>query len=56
MRVKILKTWRRLKPGTEANIPDGAANVLVRRGFVEEVRPVKRKRSTTGGRHATQDD
>jgi len=56
MRVRILKTWRRLKPGTEANIADGAANVLVKRGFAEQVQQVKRKRGSRRASNATQND
>jgi len=56
MRLRILKTWRRLKPDTEVNIADGAANVLVKRGFAEPVQTVKRKRGSRRASNATQND
>jgi len=37
MTVRILKQFKRLKPGTQAELPDGMANVLIRRGFAAEV-------------------
>lgn len=56
MRLRMLKTWRRLKPDTEVNIADGAANVLVKRGFAEPVQTVKRKRGSRRASNATQND
>jgi hypothetical protein len=38
MIVRLLKPWKYRKVGTIlAEVPDGAANMLVRRGFAEEV-------------------
>jgi hypothetical protein len=42
MKVRLLKNWRYRKIGTVLNeVPDGAANLLIRRGIAEtvEVKP-----------------
>lgn len=42
MIVRLLKAWRYRKPGTILNeVPDGAANLLIKRGIVERVEEVK---------------
>lgn len=39
MIVRLLKPWKFRKVGTVFNdMPDGAANMLIRRGFAEQVR------------------
>lgn len=35
MRVTLKRRWRALKAGQPAELPDGVANVLIRRGFAE---------------------
>ena len=35
MRVTLKRRWRALKAGQPAELPDGVANVLIRRGIAE---------------------
>lgn len=37
MKVRFLKEWNHKRAGAEADIPDGVANTLIRRKFVEPV-------------------
>ena len=40
MMVRLLKSWRYRKVGTVLNeVPDGAANLLIRRGIAEQFQP-----------------
>jgi hypothetical protein len=39
MKIRVLKDWRRMKTGDVCERPDGFANVLIRRGIAEEVKP-----------------
>jgi len=42
MIVRLLKPWKYRKVGQILNdMPDGAANMLIRRGFAEPVQPPK---------------
>jgi len=45
MIVRLLKPWKYRKVGTILNsVPDGTANLLIRRGIVEVVKPAKPER------------
>lgn len=35
MLVRVIKPWRQFRAGRVLNMPDGAANVRIRRGMVE---------------------
>jgi hypothetical protein len=52
MIVRLLKPWKARKVGTVlSDCPDGAANVLIKRGFAELVKPEpkpERKRDRVG--------
>jgi hypothetical protein len=37
MILQFLKQWKQLKPGVKAELPDGMANVLIRRKFAVAV-------------------
>ena len=40
MIVRLLKPWKYRKVGTVLNdMPDGAGNMLIKRGFAEQVQP-----------------
>ena len=45
MRVELIKHWRGHKPGKVfSEMPDGAGNVLVRRGFAREASEAKEQK------------
>lgn len=44
MRVKLIRRWRAHHAGNTAEMPDGVANVLIRRGIAEADEPGRRKR------------
>jgi len=49
VKIEILKQFRRLKPGTVTDaVPDGVANVLIRRGMAREVRRGRPPKSKGG--------
>lgn len=44
MKVRLLKPWKYQKVGKILNeMPDGAANMLIKRGFAEQVKPEVKK-------------
>ena len=44
MQVQFLKRWKGLRPGVTSEIPDGAAEQLIRRKIAEPVKKGKRLR------------
>ena len=54
MRVRLLKPWRYRKVGAILNdMPDGTANVLIRRKIVEQVQPEETKEPKRSVRRAS---
>lgn len=44
MQVQFAKRWKGLRPGMIREIPDGAANLLIRRGIAEALKKGRRPR------------
>lgn len=45
MKVRLLKPWKFRTVGSVLNaVPDGTANLLIRRGLAEEVKPEKKEK------------
>jgi hypothetical protein len=42
MLIRLVKHWNGFKPGRRFEMADGAANVLIKRGFAKQTRPTKR--------------
>lgn len=37
MRIRFIRPWYGYKPGAEHDFPDGQANLMIRRGIIEQV-------------------
>lgn len=47
MRVKLVKRWNGFRSGLVKDIPDGAANLLIKRGIAERIDAEPRKETAT---------